>query len=482
MIKEQVHFKEIDDSYIEESESSQSWDFVRSDWADNTNFNPELEGYVATGSFDHHLFQNVIDSIKAQVKANIKRGITPSEDGRQLADALDKVHRELSEGKIHGSRYHSIYDLIAVRVSEIAPEAYEWFHVARSKQSQKAGDLVMWIRDSLNVLDSLIQKLQSVLLDKADDNVKTIFPMYSHGQLQQPSSLGHYLLAYVMMFGRDRDRIQDARKRLSESPYTSGEMVGSLFPVGRELIARALSFDDVAANSLDAICAKDSTIEMLSIMSNSAVNISRLVGDLLQFQSTPYSYIKFDGGLVEQDFVMPYKKDPTALEVIRARTAKIIGGLNSALCMMRSLPLQDLSDYHELVDIATQAFRDTKDGIHTLTMMLSGTVVNRKAMKDAASIDYSTAKDLVDWVVAESGCTLSSAMSKVRGIVEYAISKDTKLSLLELDELKKFVPEANQDIYSVLIPARAMIGRRSGGGSNPVQVRKAIRHARRKYL
>ncbi len=456
--------------------------FAQIDWSIKTNLAKEVSDYISTIATDYQLYPYAIISLKAQFKMHIKREVIPEYEGKQLIDALTKVEKEFSDIKSFSDQTGSIYELIEARVAKIAPEAYEWYSVARSQTVQSAGDLRLWIRDSIDVLDLSLQDLQSNLIARAEGSVKTIFPANSNSQLFQPSSFGHHLLAFIEMFGRDRNRLKHARERVNESPFGSGEIVGNSFNINREMVARALSFDRSMHNSIDAVCSSDFVIEFLSVISNSFVNISRLAGEMISWHSSKNNYIKFNSNLVVQSAVLPYKRDQVALEAMRSKSSKAISSLMAALSIYKDLPLESSADYKEIVEIVFNAFNDLKNSISILSTMVPSFILNRKVIKEAACRDFSTAQDLVDWIVQKSKISINEARARVRSIIEYAVENDKKLSLLELHELKKFEPAADEDIYSVLIPSRAIISRRSGNGSNPVQIRKALRSARRRYL
>jgi argininosuccinate lyase len=259
-------------------------------------------------------------------------------------------------------------------------------------------------------------------------------------------------------------------------------MLGTAFEVSREMVAKTLDFDGVVINSVDAVCSRDFALEFMSALAGVAVNISQLADQLLSWHSSQCNYIKFSSGLTEQDVVMPYKRNPIALELVRARSAKVIGSMVNIYNIIHALPLQPSADLVEILGPMHDGFNDVREGLHAMSVLVRGMSFNRKVMKEAASKNFATAKDLAVWIMRKTGGTINDANSTVRKIIDYAIEKGSKLSLLELFELQQFEPQIDDDVYSVLIPSRAMIQRRSGGGSNPVQIRKALRHARRKYL
>lgn len=455
--------------------------FLKAMWNDNNNLNPVVTNFLSTIEADYQLYPSIIESLKAQFKMHLKRQIIPEHEGKQIIEALDKVHKELADSKIQSKEAGTIYNLIENRISEIAPEAYFWFATGRSQSSQVIGDLKIWIRNSIDSLESSVQNMQSKLIDRAEDSVKTIFPANSHAQLSQPTSFGHHLLAFVEMFGRDRLRLKDARARMNESPYASGEMTGSSFNLNREMVARTLSFDRTCQNSLDAICSTDFIIEFLSHSANLAINISRLTSEMISWHSSSNNYISFNSSFVEQSPILPYKRDQLTLESIRAKTSRVIGHLTSTLVICKDLELEPNRDMIEMFEIITNSFKDLNSSIEVLSIIISTFTINRKVMKEAASKNFSTAQDLADWIVQKTKVNPVQARIKARAIIEYAIEKGKKLSLLELNEIKKIEPQADDNIYSVLIPSRTLIVRRSGNGSNPVQIRKSIRSLKRRY-
>lgn len=434
-------------------------------------------------AYDKRFYSVTIESLKAQIKMHIKRHITPEVHGKALMDLLEKAKKEIFEGKFaFEENAKNIYDTLFNYVRKANPEASEWLNVARSETNQVAGDLKLWIRDAMDTLDSGLQNLQAALIDKAEENVKTIFPGNVHNQLTQPISFGHHLLAYVEAFGRDRSRIKDARKRLNESPYVSGEIAGNSFNCSREMVARMLGFDKAASNSIDAINNRDFAIEYQAFCSICAVNISRLSEEMIQWHSSQLNYIGFSNEFVSQSQFVPYRRDPEAIEMIRAKIGKVYGNLFHVLTILKSLSLEFTSDLKELAEPVFESYDTLSNSINAMSALIADLKINRKNMKEAATHSFSTAIDLVDWLIQETEISPNKAADVSRKIIEYAIEKGKKLSLLELTELQQIEPKITDEIYSVLIPSRAMIRRRSGNGSNPVQIRKAIRASRRNYL
>ncbi|MFI4984104.1 MAG: argininosuccinate lyase [Rickettsiales bacterium] len=437
---------------------------------------------ISTFSHDRRLYAITINSLKAQLKMQVKRQIVPELAAKKLTETLDAIKKEIAEGKFHYEEAESIYDCITRRVAQLAKNEATWLNVANSTASQQAGDLKVWVRDAYDSLDAAVQNLQAALIDKAEENVKTIFPGNSNSQLTQPVSFGHHLLAYVEMFARDRSRIKDARKRMNESPYVSGDIAGTSFHTSRDMVARTLSFDKSCSNSIDAINSRDYVIEFLSTAVNCANHTSKIASEMLEWHGSQNNYINFSENFVAQSQIVPYKRDARILEAIRSKSAKISGYLMAAINLDNSLHTEFSQDYNEFTEPAFDAYDNLLNATKGLASAVADFTINRKKLKEAASHSFSTAIDLVNWLIQSAGSTPEKAQQTSRKIIEYAIAKNKKLSLLEVSELQKFEPKINDEVYSVLIPSRALITRRSGNGSNPVQIRKAIRAARRNYL
>ena len=449
----------------------------------NHSSNELVQKITNTFNYDKRFYSIAIDSIKAQLRMNVKREAIPDTHGKKLIEALDQIKKEFSEGKSSfDGNIKNIYEHIHSRVNALAGASVDYFNVARSNTNQSAGDFRLWVREAYDKIDSSLQNLQAALIDKSEETVKTIFPVTTNGQLTQPSSLGHYLMAFVEMFARDRSRIKDNRKRMNESPYASGDAVGNSFNLNREMVSRILGFDKACNNSIDAISDRDFAFDFMSLAAISSIHLSRLAQDLISWHGTQNSYISFPNEFVNQSEVIPYRRDPEALTAIRGKSSQALGALAGVASAMKNLSLEFSNDYSEICNPVIESYDTLLNSINAMSVLISNFTINRKQMKEAASQSFSTALDLVDWLIQNTGANYKQAQAKSRQLIEFAIKKGKKLSLLELDEIKSVEPKANDDIYSVLIPSRAIISRRSGNGSNPVQIRKAIRAARRNHL
>ncbi|MBA8666404.1 argininosuccinate lyase [Holosporaceae bacterium 'Namur'] len=449
----------------------------------NNSTNELTRKMLSSLNIDKRLYAVAIESTKAQLRMHVKREIIADQDGKKLIEGLDIIKKEISEGKFNfDNTQNDIYDNIERRLAELCGGAVESLYIARSKNDQISGDLKLWVRDAYDSLDSGLLNLQAALIDKAEENVKTLMPGYTNMQVEQPISLGHHLMAYVEMLGRDRGRIKDARARLNTSPYGSNSLAGSAFYINREMVGRILGFDKAAPNSIDSVTDRDYVVEFLSFASICSMHLSRIAEDLIFWHSPNNNFISFSNAFVVQSSITPFKRDPKIIELVRGRTGKVYGALVNILTTLKGLSVGFSEDLQEAAEPVFETYDTLLNNINVMAALSADFIVNRKEMKEAAQYGYSTAPDLVNWLIINTGMQPKKAINTTQKIVNLAIQKESKLSLLELNELQAIEPKINDDIYSVLIASRAVISRRTTAGTNPVQVRKAIRSARRRYL
>ena len=439
---------------------------------------------IRSQGYDKRMYAVAIESMKVQMRMHAKRHIISDAHAAEIMKILTKIKKDMSEGKMDfNSDSQDIYQVINEKVEAVlGKEIADQMLVARSKSDQVTGDLRIWIRDAYDGLDAALQNLQSALLDKAEENVKTIMPGLSNSQLTQPISFGHYLMSYVEMLARDRSRIKDARVRLNESPYGSGDIGGSEFNLNRDSVARLLGFESSSSNSIDSVASRDFVVEFLSCASMASMHLSRLSEDLISMHANDNSFLSFSNDLVAQHKILPFRRDPEALEAVRGRTGMVYGALMNVLTVLKGLPTQFCQDLTMVSQPVFEVYDLVSNSAEVVSVFIADCLINKRKLKEVATRNYSTATDLMNWLIINLGMPLERAESTTREIVEYSVSKSKKLSLLSIEELQGIEPRITNDVYSVLIPSRAMINRRSGNGTNPVQIRKAIRFARRANL
>ncbi len=435
-----------------------------------------MEEINASIDFDRKLYRQDIAGSKAHVSMLAAQGIVSAEDAEKITQGLDTILSEIENEEFTFSRaLEDIHMNIEARLAELIGPTAGRLHTARSRNDQVATDFRLWVRDTLDNLESQVGELMQALAEKAEEHAAVVMPGFTHLQSAQPVTFGHHLMAYVEMFSRDRSRLQDARARMNESPLGCAALAGTSFPIDREMTAKALGFDRPTANSLDGVSDRDFAIEALADASICAMHLSRLAEEIVIWCSAQFNFIKLSDKFSTGSSIMPQKKNPDAAELIRAKTGRIYGALNSLLVMMKGLPLTYSKDMQEDKEQAFDALPNLSLALAATTGMIRDLEPNEKVLKKAAGSGYSTATDLADWCVRVVGMPFRDAHHVTGALVKMAVDKGVDLHRLTLEEMQSVEPKITDDIYSVLSVDKSVRSRVSYGGTSPVNVRKQSR-------
>jgi len=340
----------------------------------------------------------------------------------------------------------------------------------------------MWVRAAIDIIDEEVCKLQSALIDKAEANADTIMPGFTHLQAAQPVTFGHHLLAYVEMFGRDRGRLTDARRRLNECPLGAGALAGTSFPIDRHLTAEKLDFDRPMANSMDAVSDRDFALEFLAVGSILATHLSRFAEELVIWSSAQFGFVKFTDAFSTGSSMMPQKRNPDAAELVRAKSGRIFGSLITLLTVMKALPLTYSKDMQEDKEAVFAVF-DTLELCLAATegMVIDLTPVPER-MRTAAAEGYTTATDLADWLTQALNVPFRESHHITGRIVKLAEGKGCDLSALTLADMQSADPRITEAVFNVLTVDASAASRTSFGGTAPDNVRAQAKAARERFL
>jgi len=403
-------------------------------------------------------------------------GIISQDDEAAIQKGLKKIGAEIREGKFtFSTALEDIHMNVEARLAELIGEAAGRLHTARSRNDQVATDLRLWLRDALGDIDALIAAFQKALLDLAEAEADTIMPGFTHLQSAQPVSFGHHMLAYVEMMGRDRGRFADARARLNESPLGAAALAGTAYPIDRNMTAKALGFDGPMANSLDAVSARDFALEFLGAASICAVHLSRLAEELVIWTSAGFAFVSLSDQFSTGSSIMPQKRNPDAAELVRAKTGRIVGDLNTLLMVMKGLPLAYSKDMQEDKEPVFDAYDALCLSLSAMTGMMADLGINRDVLAAAAGAAYSTATDLADWLVREADVPFREAHHITGQIVKLAEAKGLTLSELSLADMQAVSLKLNETVFSVLTPAASAASRISYGGTAPDNVKTQVK-------
>jgi argininosuccinate lyase len=411
-----------------------------------------------------------------------QRILTP-EDGAAIAEGLDQIRREIDSGAFAFSEANEDIHLnIEARLAELIGPAAGRLHTARSRNDQVATDFRLWVRGAIDRIDLALRQVQSTLLDRAEEHAETVMPGFTHLQIAQPVTLGHHLMAYVEMLGRDRGRFADCRQRLNECPLGAAALAGTAFPIDRQMTAAALGFDRPAANSLDAVSDRDFAIEFLAAAALAGAHLSRFAEEIVIWSSEAYGFVKLSDAFTTGSSIMPQKRNPDAAELVRAKTGRLDGALIALLTVMKGLPLAYQKDMQEDKVPVFEAADALELCLAATAGMVRDMRPDRERLREMAARGFSTATDLADWLVRELGLPFRRAHHITGEIVKRAELRGCGLTELPLPEMQAVEPNITAAVYGVLDVERSAASRSSLGGTAPLRVREAIATARERYL
>lgn len=442
-----------------------------------------MEEINASIGFDKRLYAQDIAASLAHCRMLVHVGIISNADGDAILDGLGKIKTEIEKGQFtFKSSLEDIHMNIEARLSELVGDAAGRLHTARSRNDQVATDFKLWVRDALDALDVRLQTLQKVLIERAGENIDTILPGFTHLQSAQPVTLGHHLLAYVEMLGRDRSRVTDCRARMNENPLGAAALAGTSFPIDRDMTAEALGFARPAANSLDAVSDRDFALEYLSLAAIASVHLSRLAEELVIWSSGPFAFITLPDSFSTGSSIMPQKRNPDAAELVRAKAGRVIGVLSALLIVMKGLPLAYSKDMQDDKEPVFEAADSLELCLAAMTGMMAEVGFNTERMSDFAGRGFSTATDLADWLVRAAGVPFREAHHTTGTLVKMAEDKNCDLDALSLEAMRSIDERITEDVFSVLGVAHSVASRTSFGGTAPDNVRAAVAQARKRFL
>ena len=432
---------------------------------------------------DRRLYAHDIAASKAHAAMLARQKIISARDGRAILGGLDRVLAEIESGRFRFKRsLEDIHLNVEARLAELIGRAAGRLHTARSRNDQVATDFRLWIRDAIDALDRAMRALQRALIVKAERHAASAMPGFTHLQPAQPVTLGHHLLAYVEMLGRDRGRLADCRKRLNECPLGAGALAGTSFPIDREATAKALGFSRPSANSLDAVSDRDFALEFLAAAAIAGVHLSRLAEELVIWATPQFGFVRLSDAFSTGSSIMPQKRNPDAAELVRAKTGRLLGALVGLAVVMKALPLAYSKDMQEDKEKVFDAVDTLSLALAAMAGMIDDMTVDTKALGAAAAAGYTTATDLADWLVRAAGLPFREAHRIAGRVVRLAEEKGVDLALLSLAELRAIDRRFTKDVFKVLGVERSLASRTSHGGTAPARVRQAARAARRRYL
>jgi argininosuccinate lyase len=429
--------------------------------------------------FDKRLWREDISASKAHAEMLRDEGIISGPDAGTIVQGLDQIAMEFErDGVPERVELEDIHMTVESRLTELIGEAAGRLHTARSRNDQVATDFRLWVRTACDEALEAIRGLQSVLVTRAEEQVETVMPGYTHLQVAQPVTLGHHLMAYYEMLRRDYSRFADARERMNKCPLGSAALAGTGFPIDRDRTADALGFDRPTANSLDSVSDRDFALDYLSAAAQCSLHLSRLAEELIIWASPQFGFVKLSDDYSTGSSIMPQKRNPDAAELVRGHSGRIMGALTSLMVTMKGLPLAYSKDMQDDKEPVFEARDLLILSLQALAGMVETVTFAPDQMREAAATGYSTATDLADWLVREADVPFREAHHITGRAVKAAEERGVQLSELALDELKAIDERIDERIFDVLSVDASVRSRTSYGGTAPERVREQIAKAK----
>ncbi|GAA4428067.1 argininosuccinate lyase [Acidovorax lacteus] len=451
-----------------------------------------VKRYTSSVFFDKRLWLADITGSLAHAEMLAAQGIIATADYEAIQRGMAQIRSEIEAGQFEWKLdLEDVHLNIEARLTQLVGDAGKRLHTGRSRNDQVATDVRLWLRSEIDLITDLLKELQTSLVEVAEQNVDVILPGFTHLQVAQPVSFAHHLLAYVEMFARDAERMQDVRRRTNVLPLGSAALAGTTYPLDRERVARTLGMDGVCQNSLDAVSDRDFAIEFTSAASLCMVHVSRLSEELIIWMSQNFGFIRIADRFTTGSSIMPQKKNPDVPELARGKTGRVVGHLMGLITLMKGQPLAYNKDNQEDKEPLFDTVDTLKDTLRIFAEMVGGQVnpatgkkeggitVNAQAMEAAAQKGYATATDLADYLV-KKGLPFRDAHETVAHAVKAAQSHACDLSELPLNVLQGFHPAIEKDVYECLSLRGSLGARNTLGGTAPAQVRAQLaRHRAR---
>ncbi len=450
-------------------------------WSDRFegSLHPAIVRFNASIGFDIELIEWDLNGSVAHAKMLGHTGIISAKEAEQLVAGLEQIRQEYRSGNFTpGIDQEDIHFAVERRLTEIVGEVGKKLHTARSRNDQVGTDVRLYLRDKIDEIRQKLRDFQQILLNKAEANLETLIPGYTHLQRAQPISLAHHLLAYFQMAQRDWERLGEIRARTNVSPLGCGALAGTTFPIDRHYSAQLLGFDSAYRNSLDGVSDRDFAIEFLNAASLIMVHLSRLSEEIILWASQEFSFVTLSDRCATGSSIMPQKKNPDVPELVRGKTGRVFGHLQGLLVLMKGLPLAYNKDLQEDKEALFDTVKTVQGCLEAMTVLLQeGIEFRTDRLSQAVNEDFSNATDVADYLAAK-GVPFREAYNLVGYVVKTSLAAGKLLKDLTLAEWKQVHSAFEEDIYQAIAPKQVVAARNSYGGTGFEQVRQALVEAR----
>ena len=425
---------------------------------------------------DKRLYKEDVMGSIAHVEMLFRQKIISFKIKNKIIYGLNKIQKEIEKNKFKfNKKYEDIHLNIEKRLFEIIGEEAGYLHTARSRNDQVITDLKIWMRSSTLNVNNNINKITKTILSTAEKNIYTLMPGFTHLKNAQTVSLGHYLMAYVEMFHRDKKRFFNNMENLYESPLGVSALTGTSFDIDRNYTAKKLGFKTPTNNSIDTVSDRDFVLDFLYSSSICSMHMSRIAEEFILWNSDAFNLINLSDKIVTGSSIMPQKKNPDTIEYLRGKTGSMYGNLFSMLTILKGLPLSYFKDLQDDKEIVFRTYDTLINCLKILNEILKNFTPNKKNMLHLAETGFITATDLADYLVRKHLMTFRQAYQKTALIVNLAEKKKKKLRDLPISELKKIEPKLTEDIFKVFDLKYSVNSKKSYGGTSFDNIKKMIK-------
>lgn len=436
--------------------------------------NEDVNDFNSSLPFDKILYKYDIKGSIAHATMLCHQGIISENEKDEIIKGLNEILDEIENGKLQFDyNFEDIHSFIEANLVKKIGQTGKKVHTSRSRNDQVALDIRLYLKDEIKEIQKLILNLIKTLMEFSSNHFETIMPGYTHLQRAQAVTLAHYLGAYIEMFKRDKERLDDTYKRVNVLPLGAGALAGSPYNIKRNLVAEYLGFDSICLNSMDAVSDRDFIIETLSDLAMVMTHLSRISEEIIMWSSFEFKFVELDDSYSTGSSIMPQKKNPDILELIRGKTGRVYGSLTSILTTMKSLPLAYNKDMQEDKEPLFDGIKTVKNCLKILPNVIKTMKVNKEKMLQAAKEGFLNATDVADYLT-KKGLPFRDSHNVAGKLVSYCINSKKTLDELSIDEFKKESSLFEEDIYSAIDIKNSVISKKEIGGPNPETVKHVL--------
>lgn len=441
-----------------------------------------VELFTESISFDRRLYRHDVRASQAHARMLAEVGLLTAQEAEQIVTALDDIAGQIDRGEMpFRTELEDIHTHIERALIERLGDVGRKLHTARSRNDQVVTDVKLWVRDALDEIDVRLTDLQRALLDSAERERDVVLPGYTHLQRAQPVLAAHYFLAYVEKYQRDRERLADCRKRVNVLPLGAAALAGTTLPIDRDRVARALGFERVAANSLDVSSDRDFLLEYVFALSVIALHLSGWAEEWVLWATTEFNFLDLPDAFCTGSSIMPHKKNPDVLELIRGRSARVVGSLQTLLVLVKGLPLAYNRDLQEDKLALFEAHDVVSASLDLAAPLVAGTRFRREVIAARLEDGFLDATTLMEFLVWR-GVPMRAAHEAVGRLVRLCEQRHCRLAELAPEEYEKINVGLGSEVYKVLGVSNALSAFRSAGSTAPAEVERQLRAWRERLV